>query len=354
MASPRESARFDGRRKRRPPLVPAREELEVRLVPAITAAAPVLPPSVASLAISPVVTVMPDGGGGSPSSYTPQQIRAAYGFDQAAFGSLAANGAGQTIAIVDSYDDPGLVNSTSSKFGTSDLAMFDQQFGLPDPPSFTKVNQYGTTGGLPGTDPAGPGSPGGNWEYEEAMDVEWAHALAPEANIVLVEANSSGFGDLYGAISTAAGLPGVSTVSLSWGSSEFQGESSWDREFLTPAGHQGVTFVAATGDGGSPGMYPAYSPDVVAAGGTTLTLSAGGSYAGETAWSSSGGGTSATSPSRRTSRRPRAPARAPSPTSPSRRTARSASRSMTRSTTPAAAHGSRWAGRASGRPLGPR
>ena len=76
---------------------------------------------------------------------------------------------------------------------------------------------------LPGTDPAGPGSTSGNWEYEEAMDVEWAHALAPAANIVLVEANSNSFGDLYQAITTAADLPGVSTVSLSWGSSEFVG-----------------------------------------------------------------------------------------------------------------------------------
>ncbi len=76
---------------------------------------------------------------------------------------------------------------------------------------------------MPGTDPAGPGSASGNWEYEEAMDVEWAHALAPAANIVLVEANSNGFGDLYQGITKAADLPGVSTVSLSWGSSEFVG-----------------------------------------------------------------------------------------------------------------------------------
>ena len=112
------------------------------------------------------------------------------------------------------------------------------------------------------------------------MDVEWAHALAPAANIVLVEANSNGFGDLYQGITTAAELPGVSTVSLSWGSSEFAGESYWDSELPDPGGHQGVTFVAATGDGGAPGIYPAYSPDVVAAGGTTLTLNPDGSYPG--------------------------------------------------------------------------
>ncbi len=290
MASPRESARKE-RHRRRPPIGLAREELEVRLVPAIVAAAPALPPAVASLAMSPVVTILPTSGT-SPTGFTPQQIRAAYGFSQAAFGSLPANGAGQTIAIVDAYDDPGLVNSTAANFATSDLAMFDSQFGLPNPPSFTKINEYGSTTSLPGTDPAGPGSPSGNWEYEEAMDVEWAHALAPDANIVLVEANSAGFGDLYKAVTTAASLPGVSTVSLSWGSSEFHGESSWNSEFLTPAGHQGVTFVAATGDGGAPGLYPAYSPTVVAAGGTNLQIGANGSYQSETAWPSSGGGTS--------------------------------------------------------------
>src|SRR5262249_55769359 len=151
---------------------------------------------------------------------------------------------------------------------------------------------YGGTTGLPGTDPAGPGSSSGNWEYEEAMDVEWAHALAPAADIVLVEANSSSFSDLYAAISTAAHIPGVSTVSLSWGSSEFSGEINADQDFQTPNHHQGVTFVAAAGDGGAPGLYPAFSPDVVAVGGTTLQLNPDGSIQGQAAWPSGGGGTS--------------------------------------------------------------
>ncbi|HLH29088.1 MAG TPA: S53 family peptidase, partial [Acidimicrobiales bacterium] len=193
---------------------------------------------------------------------------------------------------MDAYDDPALVNSTSPNFAASDLAAFDRQFHLPDPPSFTKLNQYGGTGGLPGTDPAGPNSPDGNWEFEEAMDVEWAHALAPGASIVLVEANSSSFADLYAGITTASHLPGVSTVSLSWGSSEFAGEVSSDRDFQTPNHHTGVTFVAAAGDGGAPGLYPAYSPNVVAVGGTTLQLNPDGSIAGQSAWSSSGGGAS--------------------------------------------------------------
>ena len=95
---------------------------------------------------------------------------------------------------------------------------------------------------------------------------------------------------------TAAGLPGVSAVSMSWGTNEYSGEQTIDSTFTTPSGHQGVTFVAATGDQGSPGYYPAYSPKVLAVGGTTLNLNPNGTYQSETAWSGSGGGTSAYEP----------------------------------------------------------
>jgi hypothetical protein len=243
--------------------------------------------------VAPVGSVNSDAGGSSPGGYTPQQIRAAYGFDGIRFGSIAGDGAGQTIAIVDAYDDPGLVDSSAAGFSTSDLAEFDRQFGLPDPPSFTKLNESGNTSPMPGTDPNGPGSSSGNWEYEESMDVEWAHALAPSASIVLVEANSNNSEDLYAGISAAENLAGVSVISLSWGSQEFSGESYLDSQFQTPAGHQGETFVASSGDAGAPGIYPAYSANVLAVGGTDLQLSAAGSILGETAWSGSGGGVSA-------------------------------------------------------------
>ena len=159
---------------------------------------------------------------------------------------------------------------------------------------------------MPGTDPAGAGNPTGNWELEEALDIEWAHALAPKASIVLVEASSdsdpNNF-DLFHAVATAASLPGVSAVSMSWGLDEFNGineppgqpnipETTVDPTFTTPAGHQGVTFFAAAGDSGSPGDYPAYSPNVVAVGGTTLNLNDDDTYNSEVAWSGSGGGTS--------------------------------------------------------------
>jgi subtilase family serine protease len=225
-------------------------------------------------------------GSDNPSGYTPAQIQSAYGM------TGVGNGAGQTIAIVDAYDDPAFVDSSAAGYSNSDLAKFDQNFGLPNPPSFIKLNEYGSATNLPGVDPAGAGNAQGNWEVEEALDVEWAHAIAPGANIVLVECNSGNSADMFQGVVTAAGIPDVSVVSMSWGSGEFSGETFYDSDFTTPAGHQGVTFVASTGDQGSPGDYPAYSPNVLAVGGTSLYLSANGSYGSETAWSGSGGGTS--------------------------------------------------------------
>src|SRR5262249_30310943 len=147
-------------------------------------------------------------------------VAAAYGFNAVAFGGIAGDGAGQTIAIVDAYDNPALVESSDPRFGTGDLAQFDRQYGLPDPPSFVKLDQWGGTGAFPGVDPAGAGMPG-NWEEEEALDVEWAHAMAPGASIVLVECQPSGGSDLYAGARMAAALPGVSAVSMSWGSAEY-------------------------------------------------------------------------------------------------------------------------------------
>jgi hypothetical protein len=227
----------------------------------------------------------------NPWGLAPQQVAAAYGFNAIAFGGIAGDGTGQTIAIVDTYDDPALVDSTDPGFGSSDLAQFDRQYGLPDPPSFVKIDQDGGTADLPGVDPAGAGTPG-NWEQEEALDVEWAHALAPGAAIVLVECRSPAGPDLYAGVKTAAALTGVSVISMSWGSAEYAGESSYDGDFTTPAGHQGIAFVAAAGDNGAPGLYPAYSPGVLAVGGTSLTLRGNSQYGSESGWANGGGGTS--------------------------------------------------------------
>jgi uncharacterized protein YdeI (BOF family) len=220
----------------------------------------------------------------SPVGLTPQQIRTAYGINLISLGAIVGDGSGQTIAIVDAYDAPNFVSSSNPNFANSDLHKFDLQFGLPDPPSFLKLDQNGGT-----NYPAASGTTG--WSVESSLDVEWAHAIAPQANIILVEANDPSYANMFAAVDYARHAAGVVAVSMSWGSDEFSSQTTWDSYLTTPSGHGGVTFLASTGDAGSPGGFPAFSPNVVAVGGTTLTLS-GNNYVGETGWSGSGGGQS--------------------------------------------------------------
>ena len=215
-------------------------------------------------------------GSPAPTGLSPEQIRHAYGFDQIIFngGAIQGDGTGTTIAIVDAYDDPKIA---------SDLHQFDVSFGLADP-VFTKVNQSG-----------GSNLPSANrgWASEIALDVEWAHAMAPGAKILLVEASSPSYTNLFAAVSYAAHQTGVVAVSMSWGGSEFSGETGYDGIFQTPAGHSGVTFIASSGDSGAAASYPAASPNVLAVGGTTLFVDSAGNVSNESAWSGSGGGISA-------------------------------------------------------------
>jgi hypothetical protein len=223
----------------------------------------------------------------APTGLTPAQMRHAYGVDQINFNGTAGDGTGQTIAIVDAFDQPN---------AASDLNAFSQQFGLPlmnqpGGPTFTKIAQDGSSN-LPSPAPI---TQSGSWGVEESLDIEWAHSIAPKANIVLVEASTDQtIGDLMAAVDEAAKYPGVSVVSMSWGDFErnLPGESSFDSHFVTPPGHIPVTFFASTGDSGQPGVYPAFSPNVVAVGGTTLNVDSSGNYISESGWSGSGGGIS--------------------------------------------------------------
>ena len=211
-----------------------------------------------------------------PSGFTPAQITAAYGLNDISFTSspgktVTGNGAGETIALIEMYHDPSI---------QSDLAAFDTKYGLPTP-SLTVVDQAGNQ-----TD--------SGWALEESMDVEWAHAIAPGANILVVEAAPSysqtqELQNLLNAVNTARNSAGVVAVSMSWGFNEMQNESSYDSYFTTPSGHQGITFVAASGDSGVV-EYPSASPNVLAVGGTTLNLTSVGAYGSESSWISSGGG----------------------------------------------------------------
>jgi len=122
--------------------------------------------------------------------------------------------------------------------------------------------------------------------------VEWAHAIAPKAKILLVEALSPSDANLRSAVDYARRQPGVVAVSMSWGGAEFSSELGYDSTFTTPAGHAGVAFVASAGDNGAGAQWPAVSPNVLAVGGTSLTITSDGTRISETAWSSGGGGLS--------------------------------------------------------------
>ena len=207
-----------------------------------------------------------------PTGLSPQQVTSAYGVNQIKFsgGTVSGDGSGQTIAIVTAYHDPNI---------SSDLASFDSYYNIANPPSLTVKNLGGST-----TD--------AGWSLETSLDVEWSHAIAPGAKILLVEAASANLSDLLNAVNYAKSQAGVSVVSMSWGGSEFWGESSYDSTFTTPSGHSGVTFVAASGDSGAwyGPSYPAVSPNVLAVGGTSLSLTSGNTYSSETGWSGSTGG----------------------------------------------------------------
>src|SRR5262249_822259 len=135
-------------------------------------------------------------------------------------------------------------------------------------------------------------TPNTDWSVEIALDVEWAHAIAPGATILLVEAHSNSYADLLTAVDYARNYPGVAAVSMSWGGNEIGSETSFDSDFTTPAGHSGVTFFASTGDSGAPALAPSVSSHVVAVGGTSLTVDASGNWIDESGWSGGGGGIS--------------------------------------------------------------
>jgi len=202
----------------------------------------------------------------SPTGIFPSQMVQAYGFNL-----ISNQGAGQIVGIVDAYDDPNI---------EADLGVFSTQFSLPACTTangcFTKVYQTGS-------------APAGNtgWGQEISLDVEWVHSIAPQAKILLVEANSSSYADLFGSVDIAV-ANGASVVTMSFGGGESKTESQYDSHFVAP----GVVFFASSGDSGHGVEYPAGSPNVVGVGGTSLTIQSDGTYVSETAWNGSGGGTS--------------------------------------------------------------
>ena len=228
-----------------------------------------------------VIGRLPDGkprlSSTKPTGLPPSAIASVYNLSGLSSSSTA--GTGQIIAIVDAYHDP---------HALSDLNTFNAQYGYPALSTCTSLTQSGPC--FEQADPQGTPRTNSGWVLEESLDIEWAHAEAPGAKIVLVEAASNSNSNLFGAVSYANSL-GATEVSMSWGGGESSGETSFDADMT----HAGTFYTASAGDSGHGAEYPAASPNVIAVGGTTLNGCSGTSCSGftsETTWSSSGGGIS--------------------------------------------------------------
>jgi kumamolisin len=212
---------------------------------------------------------------------TPASLACIYGLTPLVTGcnpstlTTVTTGGSKAIGIVDAYDYPTAVN---------DLSVFSTQFGLPPVTKSNFVIAYGS-GKKPKQDSTG------GWELEEALDIEMAHALAPNAKVILVEAKSASFKDLLAAEAVAATMvaaAGGGEVSNSWSGGEFTGEKRFEKSFQVP----GVVYLASAGDSSGIGV-PAALNDVIAVGGTSINRDSKYNFLNQSTWTSSGGGSSA-------------------------------------------------------------
>lgn len=200
----------------------------------------------------------------TPAGITPAQIKKIY--------NLPADGGRGTIAIIGAYDDSSI---------EKDLNDFSRQFNLPECTSKNGCFEKRKMSKAIKSD--------SGWNLETSLDVEWAHAIAPKAKILLVEAATPSGANLLKAIDYATRRKDAVAISMSWGGGEFPEEVSLDSHFKNSR----AIFFASSGDNGTGASWPASSPYVVGVGGTTLSLNSNGSAKSETAWSGSGGGISA-------------------------------------------------------------
>jgi subtilase family serine protease len=221
-----------------------------------------------------------------PTGLSPQQVRQAYSFNNIQFTTprgktLAGDGAGQTIAIVAAYRDPTIAR---------DLRQFDQQFAIPNRAA---KGGFALSIVMPQGQPrktADLQQKTADWAQETALDVEWAHAMAPGARILLVECKSDSPQDLFAGVNFARKRRGVTVVSMSFGWDMLPAGIDYQDILTTPARHvgglgrgDGVTFVEAGSDDGVANAFPDPSVNVVSVGGTTLTIDATGNYLSEIA-----------------------------------------------------------------------
>jgi subtilase family serine protease len=200
-------------------------------------------------------------------AYGPPDLQSAY--------NIPSGGVGQTVALVDAFDDPQ---------AESDLGVYRSTYGLSPCTTangcFKKVNQAGVQGKYPRRN--------SNWALEISLDVDMVSAICPNCHILLVEANSNSYANLYAAENEAVVL-GANAISNSWGGSEYSGEVNDSATYFK---HPGVAITVSSGDSGYGVEFPAASSFVTAVGGTNLTPKSGGGWS-ETAWSGAGSGCSA-------------------------------------------------------------
>ena len=206
------------------------------------------------------------------------QLQSAYGIASAA----ASNGSGETVAIVDAYQDPNI---------QSDLTMYRQQNSLPACDSstgagcLTVLNQNGATSPLPPTPPDTASDDEMEWENEQALDVEMVSAICPNCHIDLFEAKSPLTPDLGTAENSAAKV--AKFVSNSWSGIDYPGESAYDTRYFN---HPGVAITFASGDYGYGASYPASSQLVTSVGGTYLDQDGSGNWT-QSVWNDQNGAT---------------------------------------------------------------
>jgi kumamolisin len=226
------------------------------------------------------VLVVPDAAASTTSQFnTPATLRSIY--------HLPSTGGSGAIAIVDSYHFPTAL---------ADFNAFSKYFGMPQETSTVATASSNKTFQVvyaPGYVPQSGGNYIASWNLEAALDIEWAHAMAPTAKIYLVEAASDSTNDLDYAVRVAATLTGVKEISMSWGG----GEASYEAMFFDPIFKApGVVYLASGGDTSAQMEYPAASPNVVSCGGTSVNRTTTGVFTSETGWNDTGCGPSAFEP----------------------------------------------------------
>jgi hypothetical protein len=209
-------------------------------------------------------------GSGEKGGLAPKDLISAYKVPE-------KGGSGQTVAIVDAYNDPN---------AEADLKVYRKTYGLSECTEangcFKKVNQKGETANYPVSEY--------KWSLEISLDLDMVSAICKECHIVLVEAQDNTFKNLNEAENEAAGLKGTTAISNSWGAAERAEETSEDKYF----NHPGIPITVSAGDFGYGVEYPASSHNVIAVGGTRLTKLTGSSRGWtEKTWPGTGSGCSA-------------------------------------------------------------